>query len=206
MKKSLIIIDFDHTLFNTTLYVEKLKETFCGELKISKEEFDQHRSLIKKVNKIIDIDHFVDSFVDFDRSTLHNTIHKVIKEQAKDCIFSDVRDFFLRHLKNFDILIATHGDQELQTEKIEHSKLPEDFTSIISTQPKVEVISAWVEKYIKIYFIDDKAENIEEIKQKFPQVITYFIARLDDHPYRDVCMKCQSSDHVVWGLEFTLLP
>ncbi|PIR04380.1 MAG: hypothetical protein COV59_00855 [Candidatus Magasanikbacteria bacterium CG11_big_fil_rev_8_21_14_0_20_39_34] len=205
MKENLIIIDFDHTLFNTTIYVQKLKEVFCGVFHISEKDFDAHRSLIKKVNNVIDIDHFVDSFLGYDSKKLHHAVHSVIKEHAKECVFPDVREFFLRHMDRFDIIIATHGDKELQREKIEHSNLPVGYEYIISTERKVNVISPLISKYKHIYFIDDKAENIEEVKQKIPEIETYFIARFEDHPYRDVCFKCQSSDHVVWGLEFTLL-
>ena len=197
----LIVLDFDHTVFNTTKYVEKLKEVFKKEFDIDKETFAKHRDLIKKCCVVIDFDKFIESFSYEGDLDMHHTIEQTIRENARKWVFDDVIPFMEKYRDEYDIVVETHGDKEQQEEKITHSQLPHYVDWIISTEGKDKVFDDLVEKYDETHFFDDKAKNIDAVKQKHPKVTTYFVQRPEDKPYADKTSKCNCDDFVVEGLE-----
>ena len=201
--KRLIILDFDHTVFNTTAFVAAQQQQLEKKFNIDKETFTSVRKSVKDCCTVIDIDTFVASLPHEDKSGLHAAIHETAK-RAAEWIFSDVEAFLSAHASHFDILIQTHGDKELQTEKIMHANLPDDIRFLISTKPKEKVIADFVHQYEHIYIIEDKQTNIDAIKQTFPEVTAYFIARKEDHPYKDDCPVCKGEDHAIESLNFTI--
>ncbi len=205
--KNLLILDFDHTLFNTTKFVEAMKHRFHQEFNIKEDHFTCHRDMIKEMNSVIDIENFVNAIAKEDKlekQKLTDALHTVIKTQAHTFIFPDVHDFLERHKDNFDILISTHGDCDLQTEKITHSNLPNYVDHIISTKNKDDVLNTYIKKYKHVHFIDDKAKNIDDIKQSHPKVTTYFIKRPEDMPYADKESICKCNDYTIENLNFKI--
>lgn len=200
----LIILDFDHTIFNTTTFTSRLRERL-SDFGISRAEFDRHQKHLKACCRAIDIDQFVTLLSYPDKAALHRAIHEVIRTYAAECLFSDVRPFIDQQHVTADILIVTHGDTELQSEKIAHSHLPGYVEHHISLEPKVEVIKKFIPLYETIYYIDDKAENIDPVKTAFPSVQTYFLQRPEDHPYADRASECACADHIIRGLSEVVL-
>ena len=199
--KQAIVIDFDHCIFNTTKLVGIMQDVFLRDFGIDRVTFMEHRQKIKDCCVVIDIDRFVQSLPHKDKAGLHATIHDILKDNAASCVFPDVFNFVKRHQDEFDIIISTHGDQELQSEKIKHSNLPESVQSHISIQPKDNVIGSFMQTYKKVHFIDDKAKNIDLVKKTHPQVITYFIKRPEDSPYADEPSSCDCADYVITNLK-----
>jgi hypothetical protein len=181
--------------------VQSLKERFVSEFNIDESTFMENREQIKEAKRVIDIDAFADSFEQCDRDAVHAAIHEVIKNHASEWIFDDVRSFVKKNIPTHDILIATHGDQELQTEKISHSNLPEGIQHVISTDSKDSVLLPFLETYDHVYFVDDKPENISVVKEKLKEkVTTYFIARPEDKPYSGQPFTCDCSDFNIQSL------
>ncbi|PIR74272.1 MAG: hypothetical protein COU35_03190 [Candidatus Magasanikbacteria bacterium CG10_big_fil_rev_8_21_14_0_10_47_10] len=200
----LIIMDFDHTMFNTTTFVAALKKEFQEQFGIDEATFAKYRDHIKKCNKVIDIDRFVEHIPHTDKTGMHETIRDLLHRCADKWIFDDVREFMNRHQDRFDIAVVTNGDIELQSAKIHNSKLPGSFHTDISTDPKQEVVARLIAPYKKIYFIDDKPRTIEAVKKAHPTVLTYFMTRDEDHPYKDDCPSCRGADYAVAGLTFDI--
>ena len=76
---------------------------------------------------------------------------------------------------------------------------------VIDTRESKDVaLAALVKKYDTVHFIDDKAKHIDEVKQKFPDVVTYFIKRPDDKPYGDQPSVCECNDHTITDLSLTI--
>lgn len=200
-RDKLIILDFDHTMFNTTKFVAALKKKFQDDFGIDEKTFDEKREYIKTCNNVIDIDTFVKHIPHDDKAALHTTITHLLQNCADKWIFDDVRDFMKRHQDRFDVAVVTHGDQELQSSKIHNSKLPGDFHTVISTQSKDQVVANFIDQYEAIHFIDDKARNIQDVKMAYPEVITYFISRPEDNPYEGACPTCQGADMAIGGLQ-----
>jgi len=200
----LIILDFDHCLFNTTLFVDALKVRLKKDFNISPDEFDAHRQAIKDCCVVIDIDNFVKEFSDIDANRLHGAISNVISEKASMFIFQDAIPFIERHREKFDILIETHGDKELQTEKIKHSGVPNYVNQVISLEPKEKIVEQYIKQYKEIFFFDDKVKNIDAVKTAHKDVTTYLIERPEDHPYGGRPSTCECADHVIKDLDFTI--
>jgi len=206
MKKrhhKIIILDFDHTIFNTTAYVERLQKNL-EKAGISKNEFWDKRQSLKDCCHLVDIDQFVDSLEQENKSALHDVIHETIEQYAQEFIFSDVNGFITQHKDNFDFLILTQGDEELQTKKIKHSNLPTYVSYKIVKDKKVLVIGDVIDLYDEVIFIDDKAKNIDDIKKAYSTVETYFLQRPEDKPYAHISSTCACVDHVVMDLRFVL--
>lgn len=204
MHTRLIVLDFDHTVFNTTQYVQALRDHFKAVFNIAETTFDEARQAVKDCCVVIDMDTFVQLLPYSDKAALHQAHHDVIQKEAKRFVFSDVHAFIEKHTDAFDIVVTTHGDTELQEEKISHSTLPDEVSWIISTKPKDKVVEPFVKQYTEIHFIDDKAKNIDAVKRAFPEVITYFIQRPEDHPYADDPSECACVDRVIRGLDIDL--
>lgn len=204
MKKKLIILDFDHTVFNTTKYIDFLVERFEKDFGISRDEFLHVRNNIKDCCVVVDMDEFVVQLPHENKVAMLRAHHEVIAEHAHECIFADVRSFMQKHFDTHDILFLTHGNKKLQTEKIQHSKLPVGYEILISVEPKDYAIASYVKKYQQVYFIDDKAHNIDMVKTAFPKIVTYKIERPEDKPYAGQQTECACVDHIIQDLNIII--
>ncbi len=207
MKKvhnKLIILDFDHTIINTSLLTEAIAEELQKGFGIGKNEYKKAREKVKKCCVVEDIDKVIAELPNENKKALHDTFHRVIKEQVKEFVFSDVQNFLKKHRDEFDIVVVTHGNKELQSEKIKHSGLPEYVENRIDIKDKSWVVSSLENGYEEIYFIDDKAQNIEDVKNKHPEVITYFLKRPEDCKYCSVNSDSNFIDKVVENLDFEI--
>ncbi len=203
-KDNLIILDFDHVVFNTTLYVVALQKVFREKFDIEPAEFMKQRNAVKYCCVVIDVDRFAHSFTGKDPQKLRQAFHGLVKEQAHEFVFLDVLSFIKRHKEKFDIFIETHGDEELQREKIKHSKIPGYVKYNISLDSKDKGVGAYIDKYKQIHFFDDKAENIDKVKLAHPSVNTYFVKRPEDSPYGAQLSTCDCADYTIKSLDFNL--
>jgi phosphoserine phosphatase len=202
--KKLIILDFDHTIINTTYLTKSIAKKLQADFGISKEDYMAARKAVQKCCVVEDIDNVIQRLPHENKKDLHDAFHDIIKSEVHKFVFPDVVDFINRHKDNFDILISTHGDKELQNEKIKHSNLPGCIMQTIEAKNKGDVLAPYVDKYDKIYFIDDKAENIDAVKQKHSNVIAYFLKRPEDCKYCSIKSKCDCADKIVADLKFTI--
>lgn len=199
-----IVLDFDHTLFNTTLYVKALQEVFAQEFGITPSIFLQHRKAVKACCEVIDIDKFINRLPHPNKPAMHQALHQFIADRAAEFVFSDARYFIEHHSSKFDIILLTHGDQELQEEKIKHSNLPKITETIITRLSKEQAIGELLEDYRQLYFIDDKASTIDKVKMAYPELVAYFVVRPNDQPYAHPGPACECSDDTVTGLNFEI--
>ncbi len=196
----LIALDFDHTLFNTTAFVAAMKRLLCDEFAISEEEFERNRQYVKECCRAIDIDTFVEHLPYNDPHAVHEEVRRLIRDRASEWVFPDVRRYLRQWRDQCDIRVVTHGDMELQAYKIEHSKLGVDIPYDITLGSKADVLGEYIEEYDAIAFVDDKAQNIDVVKQAYPSVKTYFIKRPEDQPYGDTQSVCECADVTIAGL------
>lgn len=201
---ALIVLDFDHTLFNTTKLVSILTQEFVDRFKVSKDVFLEKRDEVKSCCVVEDVDLFLSKLPYSDKKEMHDVYHQIVRENARSLVFDDVEEFLDAHKERFDIGILTHGDTELQTEKIVHAGLG-DLPREIILRGKAEPVSSYLEAYETVHYVDDRAENIDMIKTTAPQVVTYFMRRPEDSPYGDHAHSaCEGADYEVESLRFTL--
>lgn len=193
----LIVLDFDHTTFNTTAFFELLKERFAQQFNISPEKFDA----IRKQN-MGRSDKLIAGLAPENQTALNEAGLAVAQEKGKEVVYEDTKDFIDRH-KEFDILLLSAGRKEWQEAKIIGSGLAY-LPYTVPSGSKASEFASFVNEYQKIYFIDDKADQIDEVKDAYPQVTTYLMRRRGDNPYSNEAKEYRSADKVVKNLDFTI--
>ncbi|MFZ2970204.1 MAG: hypothetical protein WA063_03595 [Minisyncoccia bacterium] len=133
---------------------------------------------------ICDFDHTVlntyEMFKNFDFGAKDAQSGLIIAAKtSKSFIFKDVVDF-AENFEKKDLILLSRGANEFQKEKIKNSGVEFFFGKIIIiSKDKVDEISQIYAEHSKekIFFIDDRAEEIDKVKKKFPQIITMKMER-----------------------------
>jgi|SRR3989344_2415432 len=197
---TLLILDFDHTLFNTTKLVQTEADYFRETFGIPESAFRETREQVKICCVVEDIDRFVQLLPHPNKTAMHEAILSVIRTAAPHCLFPDVLPSLDILKRKADILLATHGDPELQEAKIRSSGIPTEFPFAITQTKKSEIIANHTDDYATILLVDDKPENLREVKARFPSVRTCLIMRSDDHPYSNSTVPYSGIDHIIENL------
>jgi len=181
-----IFIDFDDVLFNTKRF--KLGYLKCFEkYGVSKEMFDEcyydplSRGSIKKYDPAKHIRRIFAKHKNIKRE-LEKEIVKFTTD-TKKYIFPDVLEFVKKNKRN-DLFIISYSKTDLQKAKIANSGISNFFKAVeITNKLKSGAIGMLLKKEkIKcseeaVYFIEDRAEQIENVKKKYPQIKTILLKR-----------------------------
>jgi FMN phosphatase YigB (HAD superfamily) len=188
-----IILDFDDVLFNTKEFRSDLKNIFLkngvpkkvfekcyyGSTKITKRKLEKY-DVIKHIQAI-----------EKEMGIKADNIKKEINGLIKNCqkyIFND-SIVFLNYFSKKNIFLISYTNTRFQNRKISRSGIKKFFRKAILTDGlKSEGIKK-IKKDLKpkkelIYFLDDRVEQIEDIKKNYPQVVTIFIKR-EEGRYKD---------------------
>jgi len=191
-----IIIDFDDVLFNTRDFRNDLRDIFLRS-DITKQVFEKCYYGAAKINRRnlekYDADKHIRA-IEKHLGTKLPVVRRKIKRLLKNCgcyVFSDAIKF-LKHFRNkkIRIYLVSYTNTAFQQEKIACSGLGKYFKKVILTRGlKSEGINRLLRaKKIKrselIYFLDDRAEQIKDVKKKHPYIKTIFVQRSEGR-YRD---------------------
>jgi SpoVK/Ycf46/Vps4 family AAA+-type ATPase len=206
-----IVLDFDDTIFNTHQMVRKFIEVF-EKIGFTEKEFHvAFRKCLEKLGKF-DLEVFINLIFNSHESNYLNTVtrfsnKKEIEEKIKE-ILLETNNFIYPDLFDFvgdfdkkDLILLSFGEINFQRTKIENSKIILFFSEIIITlKDKVEDLKLICEKYNKdeIFFIDDKAEQIDKIKEELPQIITLKMERPQGE---HINTKSKLADYIVKDLD-----
>jgi len=197
---TLIILDFDHTLFNTTKLVQAEADYFRETFDIPEAVFRETREKVKICCVVEDVDRFVHLLPHPNKAMLHTELLAVIHSIAPSCLFEDVLPFLQEASSRSDLLLATHGDPELQEAKIRSSGIPVNIPFAITQTKKSEIIARYSGNYAHVHFVDDKPDSLKEVKEEHPSVETYLMQRADDHPYSKTGQAYNGVDRTVTTL------
>lgn len=196
--EQLIVLDFDHTVFNTAVFLDELKAQFFKKFGIAPEAFVKAYASARSAHA---------SLVEFmpypDKEGMRVESLAVAERCGVKTVYSDARSFISNHQSNFDIIILTRGSGDLQQAKIHGGGLSHLQYVVVPTS-KVEAFEQFIPHYRQIYFIDDHPENIDAVKARYPNVVTYQMRRLDDDPYSHEHGESSRADKLVTSLDFTL--
>lgn len=175
-----IVLDFDDTIFNTHgLMREFLK--IVKKSNFSEEEFFGAYQKCKKIVGDFDpktIIKLLGEIKPFDKIKAKKEI-SLILDDLKGFVYPDFFDFAKSFSKN-DLILLSFTTTATQKTKINNSKIAEFFGNIIITRrDKAEDLESIFKKHKgeKFFFIDDKTSQVDNIKNKFPEVITMKIKR-----------------------------
>ena len=195
-----IILDFDDTIFNTHRLMREFLE-ILKEFNFTEEEFfEVYQKCKKKVgdfNSGIMIS-LLSKIRPFDKIKVEKRLNLVL-DDLEDFVYPDFFDF-VNNFNKKDLILLSFGVTGMQKIKINNSKITEFFGNIIITsRDKTEDIKPIFKKHKKgkIFFIDDKTIQVDNIKNKFPEIITMEMKRPQGS---DITTESKSVDHKIKDL------
>lgn len=191
-----IILDFDDTIFDTGSFNEEIANIFI-ELGFSKEEYERNYQRSMNLKGDFDKDFIIELFSEIkqiNRNKIKGEIETVIKG-SKKFIYDDFFDF-ARSFNKKDLTLVSVGLKEIQTGKIANAGMVSFFNKIsILKKYKSDEIKLIAQKYPtkKIFFIDDKAKQIDEAKKRLPRIIAI---KMERPRGRHILPKSEKTDYV----------
>ena len=183
-----VFLDFDDTLFNTKAFIEDFSGVFSDQ-GVSDELYrttrrDAYR-YYDATTSVYDIDEHVrilkEKIPDFDSVQAKKSVDRFLADTSK-YVFADVIPFLDALQKNgIECFILSFGQEVFQRTKIAGTGLTPFFKEVMIVQSeKYRAIAAVVhDKEEKVWFVDDRAEYIDEVKVKLPWVRSVQITRVD---------------------------
>lgn len=181
-----VFIDFDDVIFNTKKFKHDFKDMIV-EHGVSGEIFDKYYNdpldsrAIKTFDPWLQIERIHDNEIKIDKKKMNNLVDEFIADMS--CyLFADVFDF-VRTVDVGNISIVSFGEREFQTRKVLNSGIGKFIKNIVITQDsKAVAISDILEKEKidsseNIFFLDDRIEQIREVKEKLPEIISILLKR-----------------------------
>lgn len=195
-----IILDFDDTIFNTGYFNEEIVNIF-KKLGFSVGEYNNNYQKSMDLKGDFDADLMIDLFSakkNFDKKKTKIKINSLIKK-SKRFVYKDFFDFAVSFHKK-DLILVSVGLKEIQLGKIDNSGISTFVNKIsIPEKYKSDEIGLIIKQYPieKIFFVDDKAKQIDEAKKRFPQIVAI---KMERPTGRHILPKSELVDHVVNNL------
>lgn len=175
-----IVIDFDDTIFNTYMFVQEIVEHF-KRVGFTSDEFKEIYKKSKEKMKDFDQKTVVDLFFKlkpFDKEEVVEEINDLI-EKSEEFVYPDFKKFANERLRR-ELVLLSFGSTDFQKRKIDNANIRNYFDKVYITD-KDKVFD--IEHVYRdnpddiIVFIDDKAVEIDKIKEKFPDIVTIKMER-----------------------------
>ena len=195
-----IILDFDDTIINTHRLMWEFLE-ILKEFDFTEEEFfGAYQKCKRKVgdfNSGIMIG-LLSEIRPFDKIKVEERLNLIL-DDLEDLVYPDFFDF-VNNFDKKDLILLSFGITDMQKIKIDNSKITKFFGNVIITsRDKTEDIKPIFKKNKeeKIFFIDDKTIQVDNMKSKFPEIITMEIKRPQGS---DITTESKSVDYKIKDL------
>lgn len=181
-----IFIDFDDVIFNTKLFKCDFKNMFI-EHGISSEIFDgcyndpNDSRAIKTFDPWRQLELIEKNEPWVDKEKMNKLVNDFIADISA-YVFDDVYNF-VEIIGAENICIVSLGELEFQAKKICNSKIGKCIPDVFVTDSsKAETIFKIMQKekdcsLSSCFFLDDRMEQLREVKERFPEITTIFVKR-----------------------------
>jgi phosphoglycolate phosphatase-like HAD superfamily hydrolase len=196
-----IFIDFDDVLFNTAKFRQVFEELFIT-AGLTNEQFQETYQQARKNEQGIDGYNFnkhiklIGELDDVNGTELRKSINTFL-ESTKKYLFPDVMSFLEKYKDDgHELFLVSFGSDNFQMKKIEGSGIQKNFTEIkIGQIDKAAEIQVIIEEYNldmkePMIFIDDRIEQIEEVKTELPDIQTILLQRSEGRYKFEVNQYC----------------
>ena len=196
-----ILLDFDYTLFD----VEKFKDALYKAMRPfmenkSRKFWQEEKHKIQSKKKGYDPKkHLALIIPKENRKKAEKAVEKIIK-QAKNYLYPDTLGFFKKY-KNYDLHIVTFGFDKFQKEKIKATGLDKLAKVTITKGRKAPYFKKILKGKQPVVFIDDKGNEIDAAKIRYPRVVCYWMRRPGG---KFLDMPCKKYDHKITNLKIKL--
>lgn len=179
-----IILDFDDVIFNTRKFSRDYRKVFFNHGISGKIFSETYRGQVPSKKRIYDFQKHIEAISvrhPIDMSGFKKEIGAFLKTAAV-YVFPDAFAFFDKFGKK-NLFLVSFGTKEFQGAKIDNAKISRYFAkTVVSDKPKsfgvaMALKNSGIQKKEKIFFFDDRAELIEEVKKKYPGIFTVLMRR-----------------------------
>jgi phosphoglycolate phosphatase-like HAD superfamily hydrolase len=182
-----ILLDFDHTLFDTDRFFwVDLKAAFIrfgipdGAWEKSYEAiWSSGYSLQKHLEALRKLGIIASASV---ASAMQETLERTFTD-LRPYLFPDVVEFLnAARRRAFDLLLLSFGDPAWQSYKVRASGLTPYFTQIVYTpheKGKAETLDKFASAYAELHAIDNNPADLDTMKASTPRLQTYLICRVE---------------------------
>jgi hypothetical protein len=202
-----IFIDFDDVIFNTKRFKYDFKNMFF-EHGVSNEIFDKYYNDPNDKKAIKTFDPWahiarINKEISIDVEKLKSMVNEYVVDMSR-YVFDDVVGF-INNVGAENLILISFGEKEFQTKKIVNSGIADLIKNfVITNDSKAAEVKRIIngdsfDKSEKFFFLDDRIEQVDEIKKKFPDIITVFVKRPEGR-YQDM-QKDECCDHEVHNLK-----
>lgn len=183
-KNKLVILDFDHTIFNTELFKRHLKKIFA-QYGVSDERYVQTYNYIKKKLKrsydpALHL-RLLEGEIQDIKSLMIDV--NILVGNAKTYLYDDVISFLESIKDECELYLISLGTKRFQEAKINSCQINGFFSRIIVTEGDGSFMKDVLKDIIneqrdkKIAIIEDVPDNIDYIKRGFPYITAIKIER-----------------------------
>lgn len=198
-----IVLDFDDTIFNTHQMMGEFVK-IAQKAGFTENEF--WTAYQKCKGKVGDFDVEIITDFLFENSTkLLPSLKKEEVQKEIDLVLSKANSFvypdffdFVESFDKKDLVLLSYGTTEFHKSKIQNSKVKNFFNEIIITEGEKSEKLKTIEKNENIFFIDDKANQIDQVKTALPYIIVMRMIRRQDEQTRE---ESKLADYVVKDLD-----
>lgn len=183
-----IFIDFDDVIFNTGKFKKELVRIFLNN-GVANDVFEKYyydypiRQKNGKLKKYDPREHIrrIKESIRIPTADLEKALDKLTGD-TREYVFRDVEDFLKNFNKN-DSYLVSYAKTGFQESKIKNAGIEKYFKKmVIVDELKSSAIRELfkkdkIKKEEKLYFLDDRIEQIESVKKKYPFIATIFVRR-----------------------------
>ncbi|MFA6296395.1 MAG: HAD hydrolase-like protein [Patescibacteria group bacterium] len=183
-KDKIVILDFDHTIFNTELFKRHLKTIFLR-YGITSDRYEQTYNYIrKKLKRPYDPALHV-RLLEGEITDIKSLMTEVngLVANSKNYLYEDVISFLESVKDDCELFLVSLGVKRFQQPKIDNCKINGFFTKVLLTEGegglKKDILKDLINENRdkKIAIIEDVPENIDYIKRGFSYIIAIKIER-----------------------------
>ncbi|MBU0731413.1 hypothetical protein KKC88_00865 [Patescibacteria group bacterium] len=197
-----ILLDFDYTLFDVEKFKDALYKAMRPYMENKSHKFwQEEKRKVQSERKGYDPKKHIALIVPDkkDRKKAEAAVEKTIKT-AKKYLYKDT-DWFFKKYKDYDLHIVTFGFDKFQKEKIKATGLDKLAKVTITKGRKAPYFNKILKGKQPVVFIDDKGDEIDAAKTRYPRVVCYWMRRPGG---KFLDMPCRKYDHKITNLKIKL--
>jgi FMN phosphatase YigB (HAD superfamily) len=182
-----IVLDFDHTLFDTEEFKQALQDRLAM-FGVTIDQFNSNYRIVKEQLGHYDYQEHLRLLAqeeELDENDLLLSFNEIIGT-ANEFLFADTIEFLesLKAISKTELYLLTFGQDKFQQAKVEASGIKPYFKEVVDTIDSKLKFFEKNKEFQKAIFIDNRGKTIDLIKTKYPSVVSIWIKR-ENTPYDD---------------------
>lgn len=182
-----ILLDFDHTLFDTDRFFWVDLKAALVQFGIPDDAWERSYGAIwtsgYSLRKHLDVLFSLGAIPSVSAvSAMHTTLERTFSD-LRPYLFPDVVEFMTAaRQRAFDLILLSFGDAAWQRYKVQASGLTPYFTQIVYTpeeKGKAGMLDMLASAYTELYAIDNNPADLDAMKASVPRLQTYLICRVE---------------------------